>query len=580
MSCSPGSNPRFLPCLLPPGSAGVLAAATVPLGALVGLFLLGIPLGQPDYLIYRYSPLALWRLLCCLPAWGLTAAVVWGTWRVAIRRSSDGKGGAVKAPRHKPGGPLEVDAGGAACPRAGGYRWMLGGCGLLLAAWTFVAPPRFVSQHIFNLQSPAQDGAFVWEAMQVHSARDYLATGFLERLELEPGQMRGTRVLSNPPGMTLLAVGARRLLRAFPALDAEVGAVMDWFESVHADWPEDFRVSLVFGAWLTALWALAVMPAYAMARLWLPVAPALAIAAACVWNPSTLNFTPGKDPAQMLFAMLLMWTGLRAYLRQRSGWAILCGALFTLSLMVGLIHVWIALILLAGTGWHAVAVRGNARAWLARIVVPAALGVVASWLTIRAAWNHDVLYTAWRVAQRYPHLQKYLIHGAYTFVGFPVFLLFAGPTFWALATCIRPKRDAGDELERLGACLARVAAACMIYCYFFANNNEIARLWMPFIAVLTAAMSMRRRAALGACASEIACTRGNVRMSGNAAASPSRRGSPKQQGSQDSVPAGAHSPVGLAILLLTLQLVCTTLHWSMMDAREAEWRMLSGLQWG
>ncbi len=438
----------------------------------------------------------------------------------------------------------------------------------MLAAWTFVAPPRFVSQHIFNLQSPAQDGAFVWEAMQVDSVRDYLATGFLRRLELEPEQMRGTRVLSNPPGTTLLAVSARRILRASPTLDAAVVAVMDWFESAHADWPEDFRVSLVFGAWLTALWALAGFAAYAMARLWLPIAPALAIAVACAWNPSTLNFTPGKDPAQMLFVMLLLWTGLRAYLRQRAGWALLCGALFTLSLMVGLIHVWIVLILLAGTGWHAVAVRGSVRPWLVRIVAPAALGAAATWLCIRVTWDYDVLYTGWRIAKRYPELQQYLIHGAYTLVGFPVFLLFAGPTFWALATCIRPGRGTADELERLGAYLARVAAACMIYCYFFANNNEIARLWMPFIAVLTAAMSMRRRAALGA------------DVIGGAAPSASARGSQKKQERQNAAAAGVRNPVGLAILLLTLQLILTTLHWSMMDAREAEWRMLSGVQWG
>lgn len=568
---SPGSKLRFLSALLPPGSAGIMVAAAIPLSVLFGLFVLGVPLGQPDYLIYRYSPLAWWRLLGCLPAWALTTAVVWATWRVAMRRWSNGQGDAAapsgrEADESRHAGARGADS--AARCRVGVYGWLLGGCGLLLAVWTFVAPPQFISQHIFNLQSPAQDGAFVWEAMQVDSVRSYLATGFLERLELEPEQMRGTRVLSNPPGTTLLALGARRLLHASPALDAAVVAVMDWFESAHADWPEDFRISLVLGAWLTALWALAVIPAYAMARLWLPIAPALAIAVACVWNPSTLNFTPGKDPAQMLFVMLLLWTGLRAYLRQRAGWAFSCGALFALSLMVGLIHVWIALILLAGTGWHAVAVRGNLRAWLARIVVPAALGVLATWLSIRVAWDHDVLYTAWRVAKRYPQLQKYLIHGAYTLVGFPVFLLFAGPTLWALATCIRPNRDATDELERLGAYLSRAAAACMIYCYFFANNNEVARLWMPFIAVLTTAMSMRRRAALGA------------DVSGSAAPSASARGSPPKGVWQDAVTARVRSPVGLAILLLTLQVVCTTLHWSMMDAREAEWRMLSGVHWG
>lgn len=553
-----------------------MAVAATPLFVLLVLFLLGVPLGQPDYLVYRYSPLAWWRCLDCLPAWGLTAAMVWATWRVAMRRTPDGKGGAAQASHCETSGPLVVDAGGADRLRAGAYGWLLGGCGVLLAAWTFVAPPQFISQHIFNLQSPAQDGAFVWEAMRIDSVRDYLAGGFLERLELDPEQMRGTRVLSNPPGTTLLAVGARRLLHASPALDAAVVAVMDWFESAHADWPEDFRVSLVFGLWLTALWALAAVPAYAMARLWLPIAPALAIAAACVWNPSTLNFTPGKDPAQMLSVMLLLWTGLRAYLRQRVVWAFLSGALFALSLMVGLIHVWIVLILLAGTGWHAATVRGDVRAWLARIVAPAALGVFACWLCVRVAWDYDVLYTAWRTAKRYPELQRYLIHGAYTLVGFPVFLLFAGPTFWVLATCIRARRDATDELDRLGACLARVAAACMIYCYFFANNNEIARLWMPFIAVLTAAMSMRRRAALGGFTSRSAASSASAQ---GTASKRIRQGAASKQVRQGPV-AGVRSPVGLAILLLTLQLILTSLHWTLMDAREAEWRMLSGVQWG
>ena len=114
---------------------GVSGAALLPLLALIVLFLAQVPLGQPDFLIYRYSP---WWLLRLNHAWFALAlgsagmALLWlGLWG---------------RKRLQP-----VMVGGAVLTY------------ILLAGWTLWAPPIPVDQLLVNLVSPSHDGAFVHE---------------------------------------------------------------------------------------------------------------------------------------------------------------------------------------------------------------------------------------------------------------------------------------------------------------------------------------------------------------------------------------------------------------------------------
>ncbi len=170
----------------------VLAAATAPLAILIILYLFDVPIGQPDFLIYRYSPFVLLRIVRGLFALGL------GTVGLLVIRH-----------RFRRSETLGFAAGAvAAC------------CWLGVVVWSFFGPPISVEEHTFNMLSPSHDGAFMLESREVTDVSAYVSTMFLERLKLEPEQMRGRRVLSNPPGMTVLCALTRDVVATTPKLRA------------------------------------------------------------------------------------------------------------------------------------------------------------------------------------------------------------------------------------------------------------------------------------------------------------------------------------------------------------------------
>src|SRR6185437_5387025 len=75
---------------------------------------------------------------------------------------------------------------------------------VLWGAWSFWAPPQPMTQQMFNLTSPSTDGAFVAQSEAGIPLPAYLRA-FDDNLSLTVKAMNGTRVLSNPPGMTIVA---------------------------------------------------------------------------------------------------------------------------------------------------------------------------------------------------------------------------------------------------------------------------------------------------------------------------------------------------------------------------------------
>src|SRR5581483_9257687 len=293
----------------------VLAAALawmIPVGALNALFRFQVPLGQPGAIYYRYSVVWLIRLQRCWPIFPLLLLVLLAIRLLADRRSRSMLGLAV----------------GAAA---------LAG----LCAWTWWLPPLPISQHFFNFSSPSQDGAFVLQARQGTPALEYLH-GFDARLQRSPEQMQGTRVLSNPPGMTILAIEVYRLLppqlsppgpfeRSLLKNDVPMEAIPDYVETT---W-----VSAI----LCALWALSAVFAYRLGRLWLSPAGAALLALVVTFNPATVNFSPGKDPAQLLTINAMLWAWFAAWRGARPGLAIVAGAMLLIGLCFGLVQLWVAI---------------------------------------------------------------------------------------------------------------------------------------------------------------------------------------------------------------------------------------------
>ena len=117
-----------------------------------------------------------------------------------------------------------------------------------------------MTQQMFNLTSPSADGAFVAQSEGIKSLPDYLR-GFDRLIQRSVDQMNGTRVLSNPPGMTIFA----RLVSDFPPGRAQLERWLVEDAGVEADGVTPVADALHVAMALCAVWALAGMVAFAWA---------------------------------------------------------------------------------------------------------------------------------------------------------------------------------------------------------------------------------------------------------------------------------------------------------------------------
>ena len=495
-------------------------AAVLPFSLLVLLYRLALPLGMSGRFVYLYSPVAGWRLRSIPAALLLAGAIGFGTWLLSASRQY-----------HQRVGLTLVAIG------------LIG-----LAFWAYLAPPDHLKQHIFNMESPSQDGAFAREAARIGDVRIYLQA-FPQRAQTPPQQMRGTRVISNPPGTTLLAYGLRRLLGPWSLLHDDIHRLVEQDEVKFDETGELSETALVAFCqraaqgivlcWaLVVIWLLSAVPLYALGRLFFLPQPAAVFAVCCLISPMTLLFLPGKDAAQLLTAALPLWLWFVAVRRELWWAALLSGALFVPASMTSLIHVWLAVIVVVAClldAWHS---REQLTCLLIRALLPAVIGatVIAGGLYILVDWN--VLATAWAVAQS----QADVTRGpdgmplAWQLLGIPLFLLFAGPALWLVVMWwwggINHSRNRDS---RLGFYLLICTLAVMLITIGF-TNAETPRLWIPFVPLLLLGALLRLEAF------HQPASRQRVMLSG----------------------------------LVFVQIVFSALHWVLMDMREAESRLLSG----
>lgn len=476
-----------------------LAILLPPLMLVLAIVLLrqaGVPLGQGSFR-YLYTPL--WRLRAAMlpTAFAGIGLLGWAVWLAGRDRL-------------------------AAKPR------VLATLGVLaMCAFGLLAIPHPVYQNQFNSGSLSHDGAFVTEALGAPSAGAY-ARVFAQRQQTSIQVMGGTRVLSNPPGVTYLALAVR------------------------AFWPEGFVESYVaemlgipvddvarvgaFGlkvfAVLAAFWPLAAPAMYAAARRLLPPAPALAATAVAVFAPSCIEFAPGKDVAQVLISALILLGACLAFPAKNKapgkpalGGAILGGAAAT-GVFSGLLMAWVAL---AAALWAALALR---RQWpaLLRFALGGGLGLVALGAAIYLATGYDIATGSLSVAAAFAKVQPQIAVDRATWyaIGLPLALLFApAGAFSVLLLRARAKRD---------WTLLGITCATMLATYVLGVPYELPRLWAPFLPMLV----------LGAF------------LAAPLAHSPSRR--------------AAH----VLAIIAGLSMTAAVIHWAHLDPRESETRITWG----
>lgn len=484
--------------------AVIIAAHAIPLTLLLALLLFEIPFGRPGVIVYRYSPVVISRLaavavLCLL---FVTPALI--AYR-AVARHGFGH----------PAGWLGVVV-----------------CSILLGVWTFFAPPFAASQHYFNGLSPSHDGAFVAEARRIDSLGNYLQS-FPDLLHRTPQQLKGTRVLSNPPGTTILAYGVDRFIGSRTAL---AQSILDWHGmDLDAAEPEGaVCASIMTLSWaLLMLWISSAAALYALARLWFDPLPAVTIMLIGFFNPSTVCFSPGKDPAQLLTVAVLIWGWLAACRNNRLIPAFVAGAALAIGLAIGLIHVWIGLILFAASLWSQ---RENLTRLVLRVFLPATGGFAAVCLLAMAIWGWNLPACLPAVAASFNRMQAEIGYQPWYWIvlQIPMFALFVGGGLWLLTGQLFGRR-CGDQPASLGRALLVATVPVMAYTAMH-TSLETPRLWLAFVPLL----------AVGA-ALQVPLFRDRDPVSHNR-----------------------------LLLIAALQIVATALAWSLFDVRESEMRLITG----
>ena len=494
------------------------ASFVVPLGILLILIAADLRFGQ-GYFAYRYSPFRGVRTMRAIPAVVIGAAAA-GSLIWLMRRERT-------------------------------YRIIAKAtlvlCLLAAGVWVWFAPPSYVSQQMFNMTSPSSDGAFALEAREINSLPQYLRD-FPQRLKMSPAQMGGTRVLSNPPLTTLFAYLVRG--DAYAQTQRPPSEFEQWLVSSH-DVPEEYareiayvlRVSMV----LCALWTLSGVAAYMLGRIFLSPAGAAVFAILVTFNPCTLHFVPGKDPAQLLSINLMLWAWFLAWRRRSPLLGALGGAILTVGATAGLIHIWVAIIAVIATVWDAWASRATGAtrsaggAGFTMLLVNGFAAGVGALAVISAAyfvldWNIPLTLVA--VSQRWTEIQKtFDMNRAVWFaIGLPIFLLFLTPGVWTLLGL--SVRRAPWRRMNLGTRLAMCTIAVMLFVYIVMGvTYELPRLWVAFLPPLILGVAMDR---------------------------------PMLRARARSV----RPRVAMALALLVMvHIVFSTMHWTLLDARESEYRL-------
>jgi hypothetical protein len=287
------------------------------------------------------------------------------------------------------------------------------------------------------------------------------------------------------------------------------------------------------------LWGASSVFAYLLGREFLSVPAAAVFTLMVLFNPSTVLFSPGKDPAQLLTINAMLWAGLAGWRRESVALSAASGALLMVGSLIGLIHIWIAFAAFAAVTWHVLRTHESIVRLILRTLLPAAIGALIVVLACYLAIGWNPLATLLAVQQRWTQVQPTIAvnHTLWMFIGLPIFLAFTSPAYWTtLGLNVRKLRRGDGFGQRLLIC----TLVAMALTYVLGVPYELPRLWIAFLPPL----------ALGAMIDlPMFHTRDTRRVWRPLAA------------------------------IVAVQILFTALHWTIYDARESEYRLLSERLW-
>ena len=443
------------------GRTRLVLTFALPLLILIALYALNVPYGQPGEQVYRWTSLLFRRLI----AVSIPIVVVAWVGLLLMR--------------------------GTLAERVT-YRGALAGtvaAALFLGIWSFFAPPNAIAQHYLNLLSPSHEGAFLTEARKIDDLGVYLHN-FRSTLERLPEELKGTRLLGNPPGVTIIGYWAYQTAKDHPGLTRWI---CEWHGAdFEPDGPEGWQFTqAMLVAWIfTLMWIASATVLFAATAVWLPPLPAAVVALFCFFNPSSALFSPGKDPAQLLTIAVMLWGWLASFRRGAIVPAIVSGVALAIGLAFGLIHAWILLIAVAMTAWVVRGDRTRLRAWLLRTVAPACGGTVAICAFAWFLWRWNLPDTVVAIAGSYRDVVQNLgdLPWQWELAKAPMFALVAGGGLWLLAASTT-KCGIADEPSSAGRAAIVATLAVMLYSLFY-TTLETPRLWLAFVPTLAIGMAL------------------------------------------------------------------------------------------
>jgi len=302
---------------------------------------------------------------------------------------------------------------------------------------------------------------------------------------------------THPPGFPLLHWTVGHTLGRLPALQTWVRWQACPTLRVNGLAAAQMTSVLIVGVATPLLSALALLPIYALARQRGGVRTGLRAAALFPLLPAFTLFAPQMDQLFPLLAASILWTFTAGWKRQRPGWLLASGLLFSLAtfLSLGLVALALWLALYVAYGWLA----GN-REWTGRQLAAAGLafglGAASLWLICWVAFGLDPLAVARTgMAQHFEIVTgrrdyrlwiAYNLYDLAAFLGLPLAFLFLS----------RLRHAVGRRWRQGDAVAVATALAILILDVSGASRGEVARLWLflapPVVLVVASVVAQRR----------------------------------------------------------------------------------------